>query len=221
MSRAQFMNDQYFEEYINSQKQRIVKFSKVLESLDPTDQKKIVQCKAYLVEFNKNLLSAEYSAGRSKEQIKRTFTEYLSLLKDVPISSYADMVDALALAILYDCSESDIAAILNETKFDDALTRKMKDYILSGAYSTCKASLEYESHYQVFDEYLNGELDLKEFLKYMENGWYNSCTDFAFFDAHKNIENVYTGYWCWLAAAVLKMNAVTEVVSSYIPVELL
>lgn len=221
MSRAQFMNDQYFEEYINSQKQRIVKFSKVLESLAPTNQKKIVQCKVYLVEFNKNLLSAEYSAGRNKEQIKRTFMEYLKLLKDVPISSYAEMVDGLALAILFDCTESDIPAILNEMKFDDALTRKMKDYIRSGAYSTYKASLEYESHYQVFDEYLNGELDLKKFLTYMESGWYNSCADFAFFETHKKTENIYTGYWCWLAAAVLKMNAVTKVVSSYIPVELL
>jgi len=217
MSRAQFMDDAYFEEYISTQQNRIVKFSETLQSIDNSQYDKIIQCKKYLIVLYKNLLSAEYSAGKEKKQLQETFLKYLKLQNEVTVSNYAELTDTLALTILFECPETECSNLLATSQFEDSLTKKLKEYVRTGRYTIQNGTLNYPEHYQIFEDYLNQDVHLQNFIDYMEYQWYSSCQNFSFYDAHKSNAKVYIGYWCWLAAAILKMNSEKNIHSLYIP----
>ena len=213
MSIAQFMNDEYFEEYIFAQNKRIKKFSEALGMSDTPQKKEL--CGKYLLGLYKNLLSAEYSLGKNRNQLAETFAKYIELADRLPVSDYAEFTDSLSLMILFDYSECE--NLLNTQKFNDSLTLKLKEFIRGKNYTPLKKSLAYPEYYGIFDGYLNNETSLNDFTEYMEKKWYESCREFSFYDTHKSPENVYTGYWCWLGSAVLKMKGET-CISKYIPI---
>jgi hypothetical protein len=53
----------------------------------------------------------------------------------------------------------------------------------------------------------------------MENLWYSTCEEFSWFDTHKSKENVYMGYWSWLAAAIIKKKGIKVEKMKYVPLE--
>ena len=68
---------------------------------------------------------------------------------------------------------------------------------------------------------LENKISTEKFIEYMDKTWYDSCKDFSFYDAHNNKNKTYTGYWCWLAAAVLKIRSINNVSGKYIPTEVI
>lgn len=223
MSREYYKDDRYFEDYIICQNKRIDKFSDALNKLRDGDESKVTQCQRYLANFYRDLLSAKYSIGASKHEVQRYYLKYLEIVAQCGVSDYAEMIDILSLAILFDVTiDHDIKVILENTVYDvDSMICILKK-ILQKHYSIVESNyLLFPQNYEVFYKFIKGTIDTKEFLKFIEEEWYDSCKDFAWYDSHKNKENSYVGYWSWLAGAALKINSVVVEDIKYVPFELL
>ena len=201
---------EYFNEYIAYQKERITKFSSLKSSLDGA---KVVQCNEMIAHFMKDLFVAMYSANASQDELKETFNEYLAMVKGVSQLSYSECVDIVAICIMLDISIdslSDIKAFDDET--DDLIKLLIGLDDLTG-------DLKFPEYYKPFYEYLMQKSTYEDFVGYVENEWYNSSEDFYWFDSHKNENDTYTGYWCWLAAACLKITKASNPDrSAFIPI---
>lgn len=219
MIRAQFFDDKYFNEYIDDQNKRIEKFVSVQNSSLCNEKK--AEISGWIAKLYKDLISAEYSCGYSKKKITGTFNKYIENVVQSKISSYNEYADILALSIIFTVSETTKGIIIEATEYDDDLTNMMKEYLQTGKFHDSNESLNYPQQYEIFRHFLDEKIDTDEFAGYMNSKWYNSCKEFYFYDSHLSKEKVYTGYWSWIAAAVLKMKNVSNIDSIYIPVELL
>lgn len=220
MSREMFKSDSYFEDYITEQNKRIEKFKGALASFDGSDMQKIAQCERILANLYKDLLSAKYSLGASKDEIVEIFELYIDSVINCSVSDYADMVDILSLSVILDINEEKLEPIIQNAEFDDGLVLSLKSYIV-GKYEVSGKRLLYSDYYSPFYFYLKGEKKEAEILSYLENNWYDASDEFAWYDSHNSSENVYVGYWCWLGAAVLKMKSAIKIEGKYIPSELM
>lgn len=218
MIRAQYKDESYFKAFIDSQEKRIDKFEKTIRIINPDEVDKVRQCKSYICSFYWDLVSAKYSMGFSKEEIANDVLALFSYFTSV--NSYNEMINYLSFAILFDISGSNLDAIIDNEEYDDPLVGKLKAYFCEkqGAHSD---ALLYPNYSKPFFDFLNNVIDLKTFIKYIDEEWYDSCKDLYFYDSHKNSNQTYTGYWCWLAAAILKMKSEKAVFSSFIPTDLI
>ena len=82
------------------------------------------------------------------------------------------------------------------------------------------STIKYEN-YEFFFDYLAGNVNYSDFTTFIENKWYSTCSDLYWFNNLKSKQDIYTGYWCWLGAAVLKMKKVKSSMIKYIPNDLL
>lgn len=222
MSREFYKDDRYFEDYIICQNKRIEKFTDTLNKLGEGDSAKAAQCQRYLANFYRDLMSAKYSIGASRQEVQKFYMKYLEAVRNSAIADYAEMVNMLSLAILLDASIENIEYVLKNTTYDaDALVSVLKNILQKNDLSTNSDDLLFPEIYEVFYQYIRGNVDKGKFLKYMEEEWYDSCKDFSWYDSHKSNENIYVGYWAWLAGAVLKINKVVVTDRRYIPCDLL
>lgn len=222
MRRECYKDDRYFEDYIICQNKRIEKFTDTLNKLGEGDFSKVTQCHRYLANFYRDLLTAKYSIGASRQEVQKFYMKYLESVRNSTVANYAEMVDILSLAVLFDVSTENIGDVLENTEYDeDALVCALKSMLQKRELDTGSSHLLFEEIYGVFYQYITGNVDTQSFLRYMEEEWYRSCSSFSWYDSHKSAENVYVGYWSWLAGAVLKNKVVTVTDKRYIPCDLL
>lgn len=227
MSRDPLKNDEYFDKFLSYENERISKFSKVLNELPLDDSDRLKQCEKYLSTFCKNKLCALYSRGYPKDSIRVAFTDYIRHVQQSSIDSYADMVDILSLAILLDANKADLYHILETPSFDDVLVLILKDYIKNKSLTPLAGNLQYPSLYKEFvDVFYNASLELssQKLLQFTSNHWYGLNTEAWWYDSHKSPNNTYVGYWCWLAAAIIKIKGMDVKYFSgcnYIPIDLI
>ena len=219
MKRAQYKDELYFDEYIFSQEERIEKFTKVLEKLNTDDEDKIKQCKSYLSGFYFDLINAKYSLGLQRDEIITDVNELFNYVCEV--SSYNDMINYLSLAIVFDIDKKRLKSILQCKTYDDILISELKGYILGEKKEYDNLLLKYSDHYKLFCDFIDEKIEKSEFIEFMDNQWYDTCKDCSFYDSHKNDKKTYTGYWCWLAAAIIKMKSIKDISGIYIPTEVI
>lgn len=212
--RAQYKDKEYFDEYIDSQKKRIEKF---MDKSDKSDTRSKILDGLYL-----NLISAEYSDGYSKKEISGTVKDLFKNVDDV--SSYNDMIDHLSLAILFDIDKKNMSGLISNKKYDDLLVIELKKYI-DKKYDNTSSSLKYAKQYQTFYDMLTSNITVEDLNKYVDGRWYSTCKGRSFYDTHKKDADTYVGYWCWIAAAVLKISTSISkrknVSTKYIPVDII
>ena len=211
MLRDSLKSPEYFERYIQYQDTRIQKFTNILKQLKNNATTQRNQCNTYLSNFYKDKLSAMYSYGNTKSELFPVFNCYMGHTSKTVVSCYSDFADLLALMILFDdASIHHQEFILSVTEFDDPFIIRLKQYLVQEQISTaCKEVLLYPKQYSKFLSILE-EHDLAKstlnLLDYMNNHWYNNCSDLAWFESHKNTADTYCGYWCWLSAAIAKIK---------------
>ena len=214
MIRDQFKPESYFEEFIFTQENRIAKFSSVLKELDIHDIDKTVQCKTYLCRLHMDLISAKYSLGLEKGDISDDVKSLFSYI--CKISSYNEMINYLSLAIIFDINIP--KSILDMNEYDDALVDWLK-----GFWDKTRAkntALTFPENYKVFYDFISNKIKKDDFKQYMDEEWYESCKEFAFFNSHELDSKTYSGYWCWIAAAIIKIKSI-DVKGKYIPSDLI
>lgn len=214
MIRDQRRDEKYFDDYISYQNERIEKFMELQKGLTNPDGK--MQCARTIANLKKDLLSAEYSRGASKEKLKEIYESYLSIFDGNKMEEYAESVDALSLAILLDVDLKYLKNMLQNNLLDGLIETLLSYPVIN------VDKLKYPEYYQPFFDYLSDKIDDIEFDKYMLNEWYASNKEFAWCDSDQGTNDTYTGYWCWIAAACLKLKGRTESRNNpYIPYDMI
>lgn len=218
MTRDDIKDKAYFDAYIEGEEKRIAKFKGVFDKASDGGKKN--QCAGYIASFLKNKLTAQYSRGDSKEDIRATFCEYLKYAGKSKIDSYSDYVDILSLSIIFDVNADKLEGIRKETAKEDALVSCLYSYIAKKRIPENGSSkLAFPEVYSVFYASLVGGKDeVQTMLSFIKKGWYESCKDVYWYDSHKSKEDIYAGYWCWLGAAVLKTKGFSCKFFKYLPV---
>jgi len=221
MVRDIYKDDQYFRNYLDSQEKRIEKFTGVLAQLSEKDI--IAKRERYLADYYRDALTASYSAGKSRAEVKQCFMLYYGALEKSGISDYVELIDVLSLMILFEIREVDLNKIVINEKYEDALVAILESYIDKSEepLETKIGDLLYPEFYAPFYQYLCDKISEKEFVSYIEHEWYSSSKDLYWYDSHKNPENIYVGYWCWLAAASLKIKSAQLSTGKYIPLDMI
>ena len=173
MSRELYKDDRYFEDFIIYQNKRIEKFEDTLTKLGEGDSSKVKQCQRILANFYKDLLSAKYSVGAVKQEVQRIYFQYLKALKQCSISDYAEMVDILSLAILFDTAADDIRFALENTEYaSDALVSVLKSKLSGEKPALENGQLLFPEQYEIFYQYITGSINTESFIAFMEDKWY-------------------------------------------------
>lgn len=219
MSRDSINSAQYFEKYIAEQNIRIKKFENILNELPKNDKKKIRQCERYLANYYKDLMAAEYSAGQDENQINNIFKKYVSAICQCDDIDYAELADILSLSIILKVNVDDVIKKECIKPLKDELISYLLSFIEEYSYES--KELLYEQYYRIFMDYALEKVSTQDFLYYIENEWYDSSKQFSWYNNHESKENVYVGYWCWLAAALIKLQGGVVKDSKYIPVDLI
>ena len=94
-------NEDYFREYIQTQKGRIARFEEVFQKFQPPeDAQKMEQCAVSLGNFYRDLFCAQYSAGEEKTVLRETYVRWLAYIRCLNAVPWSDAVDLLSLALL-------------------------------------------------------------------------------------------------------------------------
>lgn len=221
MNRESLKSKDYYKKYIEDQKIRIDKFKDALEKINKNDSTKVNQCNRILANLYKDLFVASYSYGLSKGELMSSFVEYTYFVKESSIDSYSEMIDILSIGILLNC-QKEIEWINSIESYEDSLSKGLKEYLfrrkLDNGFSR---QLKYPDYYYMFADFLDGVSGISDFLNYVANEWYDSSVDMAWYNSHLSNEDIYVGYWCWLAAAVLKIKDYPSSIVNFIPSDLI
>ena len=213
MMRDKRKNEAYFAEYIKYEHSRIIKKQDKLAST--TEEDKAARIYANLFLYRMNMLVASFSYGDDSSSLKvllsETCTTALSLKADT--LTYSDALTLTSLSILLNCCEG-IKRVIDRNRglFEsDKLLHGLASYIDSGK-AEWSGNYAFPDVYAGLDSFMSAvsseekEDELLEFL----NGWYDKCSDCAWYDTLNNPHNVYYGYWCFEAAALAKVYGLNE-----------
>lgn len=207
MLRDKIKTEEYFEEYIIYQKSRIeIMADKVLMFTSDGNQREM--CLSFLSSYYKDYINALYSYGESYEEIKTVVSEYIKILSEIKVSSYSEYIDAVSMSIIFDIDITDKS--LAENYMNDRVVNMLLN-------SDNNNNDFYPSEYKVFSDYLEDKISTSELKKYMSENWYYTCKDLYWYNSHLSDEKTYSGYWCWIAGACLKLKNETDILMDYVP----
>lgn len=174
--------------------------------------------------FSKEILS-DYKKGvdliyDNWEKHKNNFAygshRKITFLKQYTFSGYVNIAQILSLGILLNAPTEYIkklTEIIDKDKVKDFLYEFLLSYRLKDRKSIRKESYTVYFHInerlgllkEIIKEKNNAkaEKDLKLFL---EKKWYKSFRGTALYNVHENAHNIYVGYWCFIAAAIVKIK---------------
>ncbi len=202
MIRDTIKDAQYYADIIPQLEQRIQKYEKKRDEF-PIDSSQYEKCQIHLQGICYNYVSALYSSGASTSKVKSAVEQYLTTITTASVT-YSGVIDAYSLAILFDVSQL-CTALTVQNRYHDILIDTLAQYFNKGKAIITRDKPTFQE-YQPFADYLSGQMNKDEFLRYIEEEWYGSCVDRAWYESDKNPNAAYTGYWCWLGAAVLKLK---------------
>ena len=180
MIRAQYKNNEYFEKYILVQEDRIGKFSEKMSSLNKSETSKISQCKKVLSRLYRDLISAKYSLGLSKEELENDVKAFLRYTEKP--DSYNEMIDILSMMIIFGEDAKSYKGIVSNKEYDDALVVKLKKK-LGISLNEDLDNLKFPNRYSIFDNYLDEKINAVQFISYLDEKWYDTCSDDYFYDS--------------------------------------
>ncbi len=219
MLRDKIKDLEYFNEYIEYEDSRIQKFKNLLVQIGVNKKK---TCVLYITSSLQNKMYAQYSRGDSKDEIRKTFEEYISFISLIEINSYEDYINVLSWMILFDYGINELKKIKKISTIEDPITKMFEQYIQSKTLKPINGSVLFEKEYKIFYEYLLDKCNKEVFLNYVNKEWYSCCKNTSWFDNHKSVENIYNGYWCWIAASVCKIKEIKiESVIQFLPSDLI
>lgn len=194
-----YKTQDYFQKYISNQTIRIDKFKKMIVGCGESEKLKIYQI---LSNRYKDLISAQFSSNEEEAKIKKCFEEYAECVYAAGFSCYSEYIDFLSLQIILGINDISIDP---PQDYNDDLSKILNAYI-NGSKVELTGYLYEPRYYSVFADYCKGNLTFIELMDYVARKWYVSSMDFYWFDSHLKNYDVYTGYWCYIASAVIRIK---------------
>jgi len=142
------------------------------------------------------------------------------VLDQYTFSSYLGILELISLGILLDISDDIFEKLIKHVERDN-----VKDFLLDYLFCYRKPNrkpLETESYEKFYD--INDRLGrLKSIIKidditkthnelqyFLEKEWYNSFKGTPLYNSHKNPNDIYVGYWCFVSAAIVKIKQLND-----------
>jgi len=179
-----------------------------------TDAKKAEMLGRYALRSDIDYVSAGYSLGLDLKDLQPIV---LSLMDDFKSfyfyrrPFYIDLLEVLSLAILTNLS-SEYVQRVSEVISRDEVSDKLLNYLLLSTdpiWNGNSKSFIQTKPYSQLNEAIEQTDEIKgiqEIGKYLKS-WYVSNKHTAWYGTHLLKEdNSYTGYWCWEAAAIVKVK---------------
>ncbi|EOP23545.1 MULTISPECIES: PoNe immunity protein domain-containing protein [Bacillus] len=237
MLRDKIKNDIYFNKFINYEEKRIEKFlllvEKVIEERGK-DDKGVKNGYIALQGYHFNKLRAMYSAGCSIQTIRDFLPEVINIMEKVwnKESGYIRMLWMISIAVMLNVEDKEFNRLI-------AMVRKegLNDYLINYfiAFRNSEPSDFYEQS-EFYVQYLyfklkeviesnkiSQENSIKNLEKYIKEYWYKGHLEEAWYDAHENKHDIYSGYWSFESGAIakiLKLDDSTLKDSSYYPYDM-
>ncbi|WP_418636413.1 PoNe immunity protein domain-containing protein [Winogradskyella sp.] len=153
-----------------------------------------------------------------------TFTKKRNIidLDQYTFSGYLDLLDLLSIGFLIEASTSHfnmIANIITKDKVKDYLVNFLLKSKLDGITSISEESYSDQNYMHVNqrlgslkDIIFNNNIEVaqRDLELFLEKKWYNSLKGTGYYDQHNNPNNTYSGYWCFVAAAIAKIKGLDD-----------
>lgn len=197
-------NEEYFLKCISYEKDRIIKFSQALKSIETDNIKGRYNALIYLANFNKNLFKLSYSIGESIEGIYSYYEEWIKYYSEVctEYDGIYDVIDILSIATFYKNRKTEferyLITIIHKINLNDGMLNLCLKHL----------DLDYKEATKSKLPYLNKllESDNKvEILKSIPKEWYEFHKDAYWYNSHKSKNDTYCGYWSFDLGAVVKI----------------
>ncbi len=200
--RDTYKNKSYFDQYIKEQRARIdTKLVKLQDASGDRKQKILMSLIGYYID----LLKAEYSNGASKATMKALLVEALKNIEDYKNATYDDLLVLLSLNVMLD-TQSSIKKLVASNKSTIAKDRLLT-YLEDGG-KNWNGGIPLNQHYKLLDDVFTGDPE-SSMETYVKN-WYESNSDSAWYNRHMSDTNTYSGYWCFEAAAIVKLLHISD-----------
>lgn len=212
--RDQIKNEAYFRKYIQQQEKRISQFENTLKQGElPKERLDLIERK--VAELKSSVLTAEYSMGTDLKELSKKWPEVLCLLsgKWNSNTSQVDIVDVVALAVLYEVDDATWDTISKA-----ACQYGRKDWLVGFLLSSRAGGPDYQAWkvfmknpYQTLRNILETSSEKAEDIKeYLEKKWYKGHDFLPWYDIHKSDQMLYCGYWSNETAAAVKILGIDD-----------
>lgn len=201
--------EEYFQQCIQDEKDRIDKFSNILNSLDSDNILGINRGKNFLANFYRNLFKMEFSIGEPVENIIDYYVLCLKYYKDVctPNDSMYDIIDMISIGVLLDSAKAQFISFLEEIvkrfNFYDGIILFLMSYLKDVPFQRTNSVLRY------FNEILDSKEKEKILCEELGN-WYQEHKDAYWYNSHQSKNDTYCGYWCFEVAAISKIFKIED-----------
>ena len=161
-----------------------------------------------------------YSLGKTKDEMKILYQEFLDLLEKYDphiytenanvwiFKSYVDLLWMVCLGYLLDFSAEDLLLFKDKTIASDR-NDKLISTIFHQLYNDVEILPNYlmEDPTPKLDPILEAgtNANIEDLKNYLLNDWYKAHKGLAWHNTHKNDNLPYLGYWSFESAAIVKM----------------
>jgi len=143
-----------------------------------------------------------------------------TILEQYTFSNYLGILEVISLGILLGISDTIFNKLIIYVERD-----RVKDFLLDFlfCYKDKGKTPIIEESYQVFfhinERYgrlkniiqePNSKIAEKELKYFLEKEWYASFKGTPIYGLHKNVHDLYVGYWCFVAAAIVKIKGLDD-----------
>ena len=208
---------EYFNRYLNYQHSRIEKkYDKIKESDEDKKQRILIS----LIDYELDLLKAEFSAGATKGDIKILLNRAIKIAGAYKNITYEDLLNLLSLSIMVnDKSEATKLSKLHSSIIEkDRLLKYLSMYI-NGEKPEWDVNIPLKKEFNGLDEVIKAKEKENTLCDYL-NVWYENHVGYSWYNSHLGNEDTYCGYWSFESAAIaniLKLNENKLKNSEYYP----
>jgi len=164
------------------------------------------------------LFYENWENGEGKYAIRNK--KQVVILDQYVFSKFLSVTEMISLGILLEIPDNDFELLVDYIERD-----QVKDFLIESLLRYRKSDREeileenYQKFFHVNERYgrlktivqeQDKELAQKELRYFLENEWYQSFKDTPLYDQHKNPHNTYLGYWCFTAAAIVKIKQLDD-----------
>lgn len=218
MLRDKIKTNIYFDEFIHYEERRIEKFLLLIEKVIEErgkDDKGLKNGYIALQGYYFNKLRAMYSAGFSVQNIREFLPEVIDIMEKVwnKESGYIRMLWMTSIAVMLNIEDKEFNRLITMIKKEG-----LNDYLINYfiAFRRGEASDFHEqSEFYVKNPYvklkeviennkISQENSIEKLEEYINKYWYEGHSDEAWYDAHENKHDIYSGYWSFESGAIAK-----------------
>lgn len=213
MTRERFKTKEYFDIYIEEEKEELK------DSIKWLSDERVLKERLYLVResiFEQQLLIiiAMYSRGDSIDVIASKYKEVIESWKNICSPEwieyyYTENLWFVSLGIMLEMG-NEVLEIIERKLKDENINDWLLNFLLSKGEKSVdqiEGQLIMPEKYQTLKNTICS-LDKSLLMRYLEKEWYANCKDYGWYDSHKqrrHRENLYFGYWCFEAGSVVKL----------------